>query len=366
MLDIALSLLKKIESHGFKAYIVGGFVRDNILEIESNDIDICTNAKPSDLHTIFEDSCLPNEDYGSISVIYKNVLFEITTFRKEIKYINNRKPVVFEYIDDLLEDLKRRDFLINTLCMDSNGNIIDLLNGRRDIEKREINTVGDSNYKFTEDSLRILRAIRFATKLDFRLSDEIKSAILETKELVGNLSYERKKEELSKIFTSSHVKYGINLLKELGLDSVLELNNLESFKYSDDLMGVWAQLGVVNLYPFSKNEKEIITSIEKALKLDNLSNDTLYKYGLYINSVSGSIKNIDKKLIADKYSKLPIKSRRDIVIKGNDIINILNIKPSKVIDSIFSDIENKIVNSIISNDYDSIKNYLINTYSTHI
>ena len=106
MLNTALKLIKKIEEHGYTAYIVGGFVRDQLLNIPSNDIDICTSARPSDIRNIFPNSCLPNEAYGSVTVIIKNIRFEITTFRKEIRYLNNRKPIEFEYIDNLLEKKK--------------------------------------------------------------------------------------------------------------------------------------------------------------------------------------------------------------------------------------------------------------------
>ena len=133
MLDVAFSLLKEITSRSYKAYIVGGFVRDYLLGIESNDIDITTNATPKQIKEIFEDSCLPTEDYGSITVIKKGVRFEITTFRKEIEYANNRKPIEIKYIDDLFQDLLRRDFVINTLCMDQNGKILDYLGGQEDI-----------------------------------------------------------------------------------------------------------------------------------------------------------------------------------------------------------------------------------------
>ena len=130
MLQEALKLLKKITEHSYDAYIVGGFVRDYILGIESNDIDINTNATPKQIREIFEDSCLPSEDYGSVTVIFKGIRFEITTFRKELTYVNNRKPVEIEYINNLYEDLIRRDFTINTLCMDQDGKIIDMLEGR--------------------------------------------------------------------------------------------------------------------------------------------------------------------------------------------------------------------------------------------
>ena len=130
MLKKSLELLKKIEEHGYEAYIVGGYVRDYCMNNESSDVDICTNAKPKDLIKIFDDADLPKEKYGSVTLKHKNVRYEITTFRKELKY-ENRKPVEIEYTDELLEDLIRRDFTINSLCMDSNGNILDFFEGKK-------------------------------------------------------------------------------------------------------------------------------------------------------------------------------------------------------------------------------------------
>ena len=148
MFEASIKVLQKIESHGFKAYIVGGFVRDYILGIESTDVDISTNATPKQILEIFKNSALPNEEYGAVTLYYKNNRFEITTFRREIRYINNRKPIEIEYIDDLVEDLKRRDFRMNTLCIDAKGEIIDLLGGKEDIDNHIINTVGSSDFKF--------------------------------------------------------------------------------------------------------------------------------------------------------------------------------------------------------------------------
>lgn len=364
MLKTALRLIEKIEENGYQAYIVGGFVRDKILGITSNDIDICTNARPSDIRRIFPNSCLPNEDYGSVTVVLKNIRFEITTFRREIKYLNNRKPVEFEYIDSLLDDLKRRDFKINTICMDKDGKIIDLLDGNTDLIKREINTVGDSYLKFSEDSLRILRAIRFATILDFRLSEEVKLAIIKAKKYLKTLSYERKREELNKIFASKHVKYGVKLLLELGLDEELELNNLRNVKCFDDLMGVWAQLDVSEVYPFSKNEKEIINNIKEVLELDVLNPLVLYKYGLYVNSIVADIKGIDKKIVTKKYNELPIKCRSDILLNGKEIMSILGTNPGKYLRNIINNIETEIIVGNLSNTKEDISNYVLNYSST--
>jgi len=172
MNETALKILKKINSNGFVSYLVGGYPRDLYLGKESIDYDICTNATPKELKEIFGESVLPAEQYGSVTLMYHNTRFEITTFRKDIKYINNRKPVEIEYVDNLLDDLKRRDFTMNTMCIDSNGNLIDLLNGKEDINDRIIRTVGNAELKIYEDSLRIHRAIRFATILNFKLDDD--------------------------------------------------------------------------------------------------------------------------------------------------------------------------------------------------
>lgn len=366
MLETALKLIKTIEDHGYIAYIVGGFVRDNLLGIPSNDIDICTSARPSDIRNIFPNSCLPNEAYGSVTVVIKNIRFEITTFRKEIRYLNNRKPIEFEYINDLMEDLKRRDFRINTICMDQNKKVIDLLNGKQDLDKREVNTVGDSVYKFSEDSLRILRAVRFATILNFSLSKEVKNAILETRHYVRNLSYHRKKEELDKIFGSVNVRYGVKLLIELGLDQELQLTNLKEIKNFDDLVGIWAQLEVEDIYPFTKNEKELMKSIRKVSKLDPFDSFTLYQYGLYVCSVVADIKGLDKRIITKTYNDLPIKCRSDIKINGMDIMKLLNRKPGNYLKKILDDIEEKILNHGLKNDEETLKSYLLKYYgSTH-
>ncbi len=363
MLNVALKLLSKIETAGFKAYIVGGFVRDYVLGIESHDVDICTNAKPMDIRSIFHDACLPHEDYGSVTVLLKNIRFEITTFRKEYSYINNRKPVEFEFIDNLYEDLKRRDFLINTLCIDSKGNILDKLNGKKDIDNKIIHTVGNSYECFTEDAFRILRAVRFATNLKFKLSDEVKDAILKTKYLLKNISYDRKREELDKIFTSIHVKDGIKLLIELGLDKELELSNLENIEVFDDLLGVWAQLDIKEgTYRFTKNEKELIIGIRKALELDNKNYFILYKNGLYVNSIAGIIKGYDKKEIAKIYHQLPIKSKSDIKITGRDIYECLGKGPGEYLKVIFNDLEEKIIKGQLENDVDVLLEYVFNNY----
>ena len=364
MLDNALKLLKEITSHSYKAYIVGGFVRDYLLGIESNDIDICTNATPKEIKEIFEDSCLPNEDYGSVIVEKRGIRFEITTFRREIEYNDKRRPIEIKYIDDLYEDLLRRDFIINTLCMDQNGKVLDYLGGKEDLNNRIIRTVGKANDKFNEDPLRILRAIRFSTILDFSLDEEIISSIKETKYLLKKLSYNRKKEELDKIFTSSNYKNGIKLLLELGLDKELEIFNLNKVLNSESIssIGIWSILNVCDKYPFNKNELELIDNINEVLGLDIYNKKVLYKYGLYVCSIVCEIKNLDNKRITHDYNNLVIKSRDDIDIDSDTIMSLLKKSPGKYMKDIYDDLEDNILNGNIENKRDVISNYIINKY----
>ena len=364
MYDVALKLLKELNDNGYKAYIVGGYVRDVLLDIESNDIDITTNATPKQIMELFNDSCLPNEDYGSVIIEKKGYRFEITTFRKEIGYNDNRHPTKVKYIDELYPDLLRRDFVINTICMDSNGDIVDYLNGREDLENKVIRTVDDAYKSFSDDALRILRAIRFATILDFKLSDEVVDAIKKTKNLVRNLSYYRKKSELDKIFTSSNRKLGVSLLLEFGLDEVLELPNLSKILETNttSLIGVWSILDVVDKYPFNKNESSLIKDISKAIPLNNLDPMALYKYGLYVNSVASEIKGYDIKNVTESYNNLVIKCRKDIDVTSDDIIKILHKEPGKFITEIYDDIEREILYRRLKNEKEDICNYILGNY----
>lgn len=366
MYNNSLKLLKQIEAAGFRAYIVGGFARDLYLKRKSADVDICTNATPKDLKEIFKNSMLPKEQYGSVTVIKNGIHYEITTFRKDIKYKNNRLPVKIKYINDLSEDLKRRDFIINTLCIDSDGNILDLLHATEDLDNRIIKTVGPAKNKIKEDSLRILRAIRFATILDFKLDDELKKSIKKNGSLLKKLSYHRKKEELDKIFSSINVKYGIDLILELGLDKYLELSNLKDAVVTSNSIGIWAQLDVLDKYEFTNNEKELIIRINELCKNYSFDNYVIYKSGLYVAVMAAEINKIDKKLITKKYMNLPIKNIRDIVIDGKEICNALEIKPSKIIRTIQDDLENKIIYGKLSNEKEAIIKYLKDNYKNKV
>lgn len=190
MYEEALELLKKINNLGFEGYIVGGFPRDKYLGINNDDIDICTNMKSEEATKYFKIDSITN--FGT----YKINNFEITTYRKDI-YINNRYPRV-EFVKTLDEDLLRRDFVINTLCIDLNGNYVDKFGAINDIENKTIKTIKKPDISFKEDPLRIIRALRFKIDLNFLLSNDIIECIKKNINLIDNISTNRLKKEIEK------------------------------------------------------------------------------------------------------------------------------------------------------------------------
>ena len=361
MYNKAIEVLNIFDKHGYLAYIVGGYPRDMLLNIKTNDIDICTNATPKEIVDIFETENVSDYGYGSVKIIYKKYRFDVTTFRKDIKYENNRKPVKIKYIMDLKKDLLRRDFTINTLCIDKDENLLDLLSCKQDIDLRIIKTVGNPRYRIKEDSLRILRAIRFAGTLNFSIDEKTMNNIKKYGYLLKKLSYSRKKDELKKIFSSKNKEKSRELIISLGIDKYLEIDNLADIVLCDDIMGIWSQLKMSSKYPFSKVEKSMISNIKKML-LSDLDSYTVYKYGLYVSTVVGSIKGIDYKKINDIYYDLPIYSRKDINIKGTDISYCLNREPGNYIGKIIDDIERLIVMKKLENEKEKIICYVKNNY----
>lgn len=350
------TVLEKIENNGFEAYIVGGFVRDLYLGRESTDVDIITNALPKDLHLIFDSGIVSTEAYGSFRLKSDKFTFDITTYRSEAKY-HNRRPGKVKYINNLIEDLHRRDFTINSLCMDKFGSIIDLLNATSDIENKKIRVIGKTKTKLKEDPLRILRALRFAVVLDFSLDEEIIKFIKKNKKLIKTLSYDRKKEELNKILVSSNACKGLKYMKILGVLDELEID-FDDLVFVNDLSGMWSQLRVSSNYNFTKQEKSNIKTIKEIVSYGKITNEIVYKYGLYYVVVAGSILGVNNVTINKMYNDLPIKNVKDINITAKEIIELLNIKPSELIKNIYSDLETNILNGNLKNNKEEIIEYI--------
>ena len=350
---IIKNVLNELDRHGFESFLVGGYVRDTLLGIKTFDVDICTSALPKDIHAIFS---ICSNNYGGANIKLDNLNIDITTFREDGTY-TNRHPEEVKYITDLKTDLKRRDFTINAICMDKNDKVIDLLDGVDDLNNRVIKMIGNPDERLKEDPLRILRAIRFATVLDFAIDEKLMLSLKENASLVSTLSGVRIKEELDKILSSPNFKKGLKLLDDLGISKLIDLSYGDVF-YTNDLMGMYAQVKVAKI-PFTNNEKSNIIRITEVVKKSVVNYETLFNYGLYINTVAGRILNIDIKKINQMYKKMPIKDRSDIAISGDEIIDILKIKPGKIVSEIYSELITEILSGRLKNKKGDIKKYLL-------
>ena len=215
MYQTAIAILKKIKKIGYNGYIIGGYPRDIYLGIINSDIDICSNIKESALKENF--NIVKSTKFGSFIILENNYNYEITLFRNEI-YKDNRYPII-NYVDTLEEDLKRRDFTINTLCIDYNGNYVDLMGARKDIDNKIIKVVGDINQKIKEDPLRIIRAIRFSSDLNFNIEEDLKKYIINNKEILNNLTKSRINKEIKKVKNKTNF---YNLIKILDLEKYIK------------------------------------------------------------------------------------------------------------------------------------------------
>jgi tRNA nucleotidyltransferase/poly(A) polymerase len=227
------NILSELKSAGFDAYIVGGSVRNFLLKKEPKDWDITTNAKPEEIQKIFPDSFYEN-DFGTVSVKPKKdslilECVEITPFRIESDYKDNRHPENIKWADNLEDDLSRRDFTINAMAMDLAGKIVDPFNGKKDLESKIVKCVGEAEVRFDEDALRLMRAIRFATVLQFKIETKTKQAIIKKSALLKNISQERIRDELVKIMQSDYAHDGIEMLRELELLQYIIPELLEGF-----------------------------------------------------------------------------------------------------------------------------------------
>lgn len=215
------NVLDKLSETGYEAYVVGGCVRDLLLKKEPKDWDITTNARPEEIQKVFPDNVYENT-FGTVGVKTGSenpvlAIVEITPYRIEGKYTDKRHPDEIRFADNLEDDMSRRDFTINALALDGNGDIIDNFNGQNDLKNKLIRTVGNPKERFEEDALRLLRAVRFSAVLGFDIEKETLNAIRGNAEWLRAISKERIRDEFVKIVESDNAYDGIIRLHEAGL-----------------------------------------------------------------------------------------------------------------------------------------------------
>ena len=199
--DYVQFCINRLESAGFAAYAVGGCVRDSLLGLTPQDFDLCTAALPEQTEAVFSDCrlILAGKKHGTVAVVTDGGIVEITTFRTEGNYSDNRHPEWVKFVPDIREDLARRDFTVNAMAFSPTRGFTDPFGGRADLENRILRAVGDPGTRFREDSLRILRGVRFAVKYGLRVEDHTMEAMVQLRHLMGNLARERVFGELCKL-----------------------------------------------------------------------------------------------------------------------------------------------------------------------
>ena len=196
----AAFIINKLEENGYEAYVVGGCVRDSLLGIEPHDWDICTSALPEQVIEVFNEYkvLLTGLQHGTVTIIIDTEPYEITTYRIDGEYEDNRHPTKVEFVSNLELDLMRRDFTINAMAYNNKNGLVDLFGGIEDIKNKVIRCVGNPDERFTEDALRMLRAIRFAVRFGCAIDKETMCSLLAHKSLLKNISVERISSELTK------------------------------------------------------------------------------------------------------------------------------------------------------------------------
>ncbi|MDD3190172.1 MAG: HD domain-containing protein [Candidatus Pacebacteria bacterium] len=219
------SITEKLRNAGFEAYIVGGSVRDFLMKKTPKDWDMTTDAVPEEIQKIFPHSFY-NNNFGTVTVINEETAeeslktVEITTYRTETEYTDRRHPDKVKFTPSLSEDLKRRDFTINAMALrekDEKQEVVDLFNGKDDLDKKIIRAAGNPDERFSEDALRMLRAIRFAVQLDFKIEEATFGSIKKNASLIENISKERIRDEFQKMILSNNPARSIELLQESGI-----------------------------------------------------------------------------------------------------------------------------------------------------
>lgn len=336
--QVAINLLKQ---HNHEAYLVGGWLRDYFLERKSDDYDLCTSALVVEIREIFKDYqvIMSGATWGCVTVIINEITIQITTFRTDGQYLDYRKPNSVSFSKSLSEDLKRRDFTINTLAYNDDSGLIDLYGAKSDIENELICCVGDANQRFQEDALRMLRALRFASILNFTIEENTSRAIFTNKELLNKLSKERITKEFLLMIKGNNFNNIIDKYLSTLQIVIPELKpKLASYDFQDDNLNLvylfktysnqeLKQIITKRLIISKQSQKEIlllsecyyssnVASREKVLSLLNKLQDKLFEKLILLWSLDRSVNEIIK-----VYQRVKDQCylTKDLEIDGNDL-----------------------------------------------
>lgn len=390
----ALPVLDLIEQAGFEAYFVGGSVRDALIGIAVNDVDIATSALPEEIKAIFPKTVDIGIEHGTVLVLTSYGEYEITTFRTESTYHDYRRPDEVQFVRSLEEDLKRRDFTINALALNRGGNLIDYYEGLKDLKRGIIRAVGQAQERFNEDALRMMRAVRFASQLDFNIEEKTLKAIAQMHPLLEHIAVERITVEFDKLLMGKNHAKGLQALVSTGLykfcpglknakDSLLTLAKLDSeFPHLD---ATWALLiyfmienqilaeDITQWRQFLRQWKRSNKQIEHILNLlkaflyrkdgQSINSFYLFEYGLEDSLMVEQMRELmswssSVEEVRSVYSQLPIKTSADLAVSGSDLLALTKNAPGPWVGVSLKKILNLVLSGQLKNQKEIILDYV--------
>lgn len=384
----AMPVLQTLEDAGFEAYFVGGSVRDLLLHRHVHDVDITTSAYPEEVKELFDKSIDTGIKHGTVTVLYGGESYEITTFRTESGYQDFRRPDHVTFVQNLDEDLKRRDFTINALAMDMHGNIVDLFNGIEDLKNHIIRAVGNPEKRFHEDALRMMRAVRFMSQLEFKLEEKTEQAIKDNHELLKKISVERIREEFVKMGLGSFSREAFQIFLDTQLSEDVPdfagkkdlLQVYPQLKFSPTMeTSLWAVIIILLKVPNEKigkfmrdwkNSNAMTEKVEQVIKMFDLIADhvptdyDLFEAGedIIINTIDVAHilgQPISSEALVDRYLALPIKKPSELAVDGRFLIK-RGMRPGAQLGYTLNKIRELVVAGEIENSEEAIEQYLDN------
>jgi len=385
----AKPVIDTITAAGFEAYFVGGCVRDTILGKPLHDVDIATSAFPAEVKSLFKRTVDTGIEHGTVMILDHGTGYETTTFRTESGYQDFRRPDQVTFVRSLKEDLQRRDFTINALAMTANGEVIDLFDGLTDLDAGVLRAVGVAEERFHEDALRMMRAVRFASQLDFTIESQTEQAIADNATLLTKIAVERTRVEWEKLLMGQHPERGLQSLLATGLyqympkmadqQAVLDqlialpawhLPTIEStWTLLAWLMNMADEAAIRKLLKTWKTSNELIfhvlAAIEALSALQQRGQLTAYENfsaGLAALTTANQVATIlgfgqDQTELAQAYAALPIHDKHELAINGGDLVQQKIVTPGPTMGTVLAACLRAVIDGQVNNQTDALLDF---------
>lgn len=385
----ALPILNRLNAAGYPAYFVGGSVRDTLLKDPIHDVDIASGAYPQEVKDLFDRTVDTGIEHGTVMVLDHGSGYEITTFRTESTYTDFRRPDQVTFVRSLAEDLKRRDFTINALALQADGEVVDHFSGLADLKAGLIRAVGDAHQRFTEDALRMMRALRFSAQLDFEIEPQTKQALVDLAPNLEKIAVERIRVELEKLLLGPAAASALQDLLASGVVKHLP-GDMAAWPASvwQQIIGdysrgpitspaaAWALLlaptalnngeldAFLRAFKLSRELMRSVLALVPALRdPDHLDTWHLYRLYAYRQPLLEAL--TAKGLAPDQFAainqglvQLPMTDRHQLAVSGRDLMQAELVSPGPQMGRVLDSVERAVVNGQVANQKEAIQQFI--------